>query len=90
MQIFLKNPYDKTNTIEIDETDTVRTLYVVINNIQHIPMKYFYLTYGGKVIGPESFSMPLVHFDIKKESTLHLHIRSTGIPCNICTRKYSC
>ena len=46
MQIFLKNPYDKTNTIEIDETDTVRTLYVVINNIQHIPMKYFYLTYG--------------------------------------------
>ena len=53
-------------------------------------MKYFYLTYGGKVIGPESFSMPLVHFDIKKECTINLHIRSTGIPCNICSRKYSC
>ena len=56
MQIFLKNPYNKTNTIEIDETDTIRTLFVLINNIQHIPTKFFYLTYSGKVIGPESFS----------------------------------
>ena len=31
----------------------------------------------GKVIGPES-SLPPVHFDIKKESTLHLH-KITGI-----------
>ena len=36
MQIFLKNPYDKTNTLEIDETDTIRTLYVVINNMVNI------------------------------------------------------
>ena len=90
MQIFLKNPYDKTNTIEIDETDTVRTLYVVINNIVNVPYNFFYLTYGGKVIGPESYSYTLLHFDIKKEATLHFHIRSTGNPCNICTSKYTC
>ena len=32
MQIFVKNPYNKTHTLEIDETDTIRTLFVLINN----------------------------------------------------------
>ncbi len=90
MQIFLKNPFNKTRTLEIDETDTIRTLFVLINNIVDIPTNFFYLTYSGKVIGPESYNLTLVHFDIKKEATLHFHIRSTGNPCTICTRKYSC
>ncbi len=37
MQIFLKNPFNKTHTLEIDETDTIRTLFVVINNIVNVP-----------------------------------------------------
>ena len=90
MQIFLKNPFNKTHTLEIDETDTIRTLFVVINNMVNVPTKFFYLTYSGKVIGPESYTNTLLHFDIKKEATLHFHIRSTGNPCTICTRKYSC
>ena len=80
MQIFLKNPYNKTHTLEIDETDTIRTLFVLINNVVNVPTKFFYLTYSGKVIGPESYANTLLHFDIKKESTLHFHIRSTGNP----------
>ena len=84
IKIFLKNPYNKTHTLEIDETDTIRTLFVVINNIVDIPTKFFYLTYSGKVIGPESYNHTLVHFDIKKESTLHFHIRSTVIHVYIC------
>ena len=62
MQIFLKNPFNKTHTLEMDETDTIRTLFVVINNIVNVPYNFFYLTYGGKVIGPESYSYTLLHF----------------------------
>ena len=40
MQIFLKNT-NKTHTLEIDETDTVRTLYVLVNNLLKLPIKYF-------------------------------------------------
>ena len=87
MQIFLKNT-NKTHTLDIDETDTVRTLYVLVNNLLKLPIKYFYFTYAGKVIGPESFRFTLVHFDIKKEATLHFHIRSTGNACTICLSKY--
>ena len=88
MQIFLKNT-NKTHTLDIDETDTVRTLYVLVNNLLKLPIKYFYFTYSGKVIGPESFGFTLIHFDIKKEATIHLHIRSTGNPCTICLSKYN-
>ena len=89
MQIFLKHAADRTLTLDIDETDTIRTLFVLIDNLQKVPIKYFYLTYAGKVIGPESFSYTLIHFDIKKESTLHFHLRSTGNPCTICLSKYN-
>ena len=78
MQIFLKNHDNKTITFELEETDTIRTLFVLINNYKNLPTNFFYLTYGGKVIGPESFG--LIHYFIlilKKESTLHFHIRST-------------
>ena len=89
MQIFLKHATDRTLTLDIDETATIRTLFVLIDNLQKVPIKYFYLTYGGKVIGPESYSHTLIHFDIKKESTLHFHLRSTGNPCTICLSKHN-
>lgn len=80
MQIFIKNTGHKTFTIDIDETDTIRTLLVVINNLYNIPINYFYLTYAGKILSPENYNLTLIHFDIKKESTLHFHYRSSGIP----------
>jgi len=80
MQIFIRNTGHKTITIDIDETDTLRTLFVLINNLYNIPINYFYLTYAGKVLGPENYNISLIHFDIKKEATLNLHYRSSGIP----------
>ena len=88
MQIFVKNHDNKTITFELEETDTIRTLFVLMNNLKNLPTNFFYFTYGGKVIGPESFGRTLLHFDIKKESTLHVHIRSSGIPCNIYPTNY--
>jgi hypothetical protein len=84
MQIFIKGISHRTNTTittinGIDDTDSTRMLYVIINNMFGISQDIYYLQFK-KIL---SFSdKTLAEYGIGKESTIHLHFR-TGKACNI-------
>jgi hypothetical protein len=85
MQIFIKGISHRTHTTittlnDVEETDSTRILYVLINNMFGISQKDYYLQFN-KIL---SFSddKSLSDCGIVKESTVHLHFRM-GDACNI-------
>jgi hypothetical protein len=77
MQIFIKGiSLRKNKTIttinDIVSTHSVKTLYMIINNMFGISQDDYYLQF--KKILPFSDEM-LIDFGIRDESTIHLHFR---------------
>lgn len=73
-QIFIfKSNYNKTKIINIDDNISVKTLYEKVSDKLNIPLKYFYLTYSGKIIYYNDLTIN--HYNISSGSTIHLYIK---------------
>jgi len=77
MQIFLKNLNEKTLTLEVKGTDTIQAVKDQIKEKEGIPICLQSLSYASKVLED---GRTLQHYNIQKESTLHLMLRFIAGP----------
>ena len=76
MQIFIKSMTGKTITIDdIDSDDTIETIAKQIQTKEGIPPDQMRLIFAGKQL---EFDKTLLDYDIQRESTLHIILRSRG------------
>ena len=82
MQIFIRgiSIYKTCNTQtinNIENTDTVRTLYLILNNMFNLDFEHYYLHYQSKILDHKT-NKKLEDYNIQKESTIDIHFRLPG------------
>lgn len=87
MQLFIRgiSIYKTCNTQtinDIENTDSVRTLYLILNNMFRLNFEHYYLYYQGKVLDHKS-NKKLADYSIQKESTIDIHFRLNPTPVEI-------
>ena len=73
MQIFVKNHDNKTITFELEETDTIRTLFVLMNNLKIYPLIFFILLMLVKLLDRNHLDA-LCYILILKKKALYMFI----------------
>tara|TARA_B100000902_G_scaffold74377_1_gene79341 strand:+ start:1730 stop:1999 length:270 start_codon:yes stop_codon:yes gene_type:complete len=86
MQIFIRgiSIYTTCNTQtinDIETTDSIRTLYLILNNIFNMSFQHYYLHYQSKILDHLT-NKKLSDYGIGKESTIEIHFRNSSNPIN--------
>lgn len=74
MQIVVKTLTGKTLLLDVEETDTVSNVKTLIQKKGNVPSDQQHLVFDGKQLEDDR---TLEYYQIRKESVLHLVIRST-------------
>ena len=79
MQVFIKGistqKYSTIQTInDIKKTDSLRILYVILNNMFNLTTKHYYLYQNTKIL-PVTDDKTLEDYNIMKDTTIYIHFR---------------
>ena len=77
MQIFLMVPSFRTTVLDVDHSISIKNLQEMIYDHYGIPKKLYYMTYGGKILAPET--RVLSDFNIEKDSTIQVNYRAGSL-----------
>ena len=86
MQIFIRgiSIYTTCNTQtinDIETTDSIRTLYLILNNMFNMSFQHYYLHYQSKILDHLT-NKKLSDYGIVKESTIEIHFRNGSTAIN--------
>jgi len=78
-QIFVKTLNSKTITIEVEHSDTIKIIKAKIQQKEGIPSSKIQLVFAGRPLQEER---TLSHYNIQKETTLHLLVHNDCASCS--------
>ena len=84
MQIFIRgiSMYSTCNTQtinDIENTDSIRTIYLILNNMFHLNFEHYYLHYQSKILDHKT-NKKLEDYNIQREATIDIHFRCGSTP----------